>query len=280
MLYFDQVDNKRFGTVRQQFWALCHFPFHLSLVLLMEGTSRFITWRNAIEVVNTVVAKCAQIYASSTDTRVLARRFDDYSSSLLTNVTADPVKYNVTGYIQDLANSKNASSDAASLAVVELVGTLINATLKFFKIQATKKFVKGIKQKKIKDPFAELEGVIKVYDLVFVYFFVAAGLTLVMMAILIALAKKGKCAGDYAAIGLRLIIGIGLSAIALVKVNPTLQENFLYSPWMLPSVLIGLFVVVLLDGIFGWVLPAPKMVSRSSTHESQHGMVVPYPGHT
>lgn len=52
MLYFDQVDAKRFGTIRQQFWALAHFPFHTSLVLLLEGTSRFVTWRNATEMID------------------------------------------------------------------------------------------------------------------------------------------------------------------------------------------------------------------------------------
>lgn len=271
MLYFDQVDNKRCGTIRQQFWALAHFPFHISLVLLMEGTARFITWRNAIEVVDLLILRFDEIYSSSNDTSVLAADFSAFSKALLKTVEADAGKFNVTQYIYDLAAESEWDSDAAFAAVDGIFGTLINATFKFFKIQASKKdLAQTPKDSTVKlDPLTDLYNALKVYDLVFVYFFIAAGLTLVMMAVLIALAKKGKCAGDYAAILLRLVVGCGLAMISIVKVNTAAQQKFLYSAWMLPSVLLGLFVVVVLDGIFGWVLPAPRpVVSRTNSHEN------------
>lgn len=274
MLYFDQVDNKRFGTIRQQFWALAHFPFHISLVLLMEGTARFITWRNAIEVVDLLILRFEEIYSSSNDTLVLAEDFSAFSKDLLKTVEADVGKFNVTQYIYDLAAESEWDSEAAYVAVDGIFGTLINATFKFFKIQASKKDLsQKPKDSAVKpDPLTDLYNVLKVYDLVFVYFFIAAGLTLIMMAILIALAKKGKCAGDYAAILLRLVVGCALAMISIVKINTAAQQRFLYSPWMLPSVLLGLFVVVVLDGIFGWVLPAPRpVVTRMKSHESGQG---------
>ncbi len=271
MLYFDQVDNKRFGTIRQQFWALAHFPFHICLVLLMEGTARFITWRNALEVVDLIILHFDEIYSSSNDTAVLASEFSEFSKSLLKTVEADAVKYNVTQYIYDLRAELEWDTEAAYVAVDGIFGTLINATFKYFKIQASKKDESQTqKDPTIRpDPLRDLYNVLKVYDLVFVYFFVAAGLTLVMMAVLIALAKKGKCAGDYAAILLRLVVGGGLAMISIITVNTAAQQNYLYSAWMLPSVLLGLFVVVILDGIFGWVLPAPRpMVSRTNSYDS------------
>ena len=268
MLYFDQVDNKRFGTIRQQFWALAHFPFHISLVLLMEGTARFITWRNAIDQVDSVIFQFDEIWSSSNDTSVLAAKFSAFSKALLKIVEADAGKFNVTQYIYDLAAESEWDTEAAYAAVDGIFGTLINATFKYFKIQASQKDTQ--KYLSIKpDPFTDLYNVLKVYDLVFIYFFIAAGLTLVTMAVLIGLAKKGKCAGDYAAILLRLVVGCGLAMITIVKVNTAAQQNFLYSAWMLPSVLLGLFIVVVLDGIFGWVLPAPRpVVSRTNSHES------------
>lgn len=272
MLYFDQVDNKRFGTIRQQFWALAHFPFHISLVLLMEGTARFITWRNAIEVVDLIILNFYKICISSNDTSVLAANFSAFSKDLLKRVEAETGKFNVTKYIYHLEAEPNLDTEAAVEAVDSISWTLINATLKFFKIQASKKNLsKTQKDFSVKpdDPFTDLYNTLKVYDLVFVYFFVTAGLTLVMMAVLIALAKKGKCAGDYVAILLRLVAGCGLAMISIVKVNTAAQQNFLFSAWMLPSVLLGLFFVVVLDGIFGWVLPAPRpVVSRTNSHES------------
>lgn len=269
MLYFDQVDNKRFGTIRQQFWALAHFPFHISLVLLMEGTARFITWRNAIEVVDRLILRFDEIYSSSNDTLVLAADFSDFSKDLLKSVEADVSKFNVTQYINDLAAESKWDSDPAYVAVEGIFGTLINATFKYFKIQASKKDL-STKDSAVKpDPLTDLLNALKVYDLVFVYFFIAAGLTLILMAVLIALAKKGKCAGDYAAILLRLVVGCGLAMISIVKASTAAQQKFLYSAWMLPSVLLGLFVVLVLDGIFGWVLPAPRpVVPRTESHES------------
>lgn len=270
ILYFDQVDHKRFGTIRQQFWALCHFPFHISLVLLMEGTSRFVTWRNALEVVETITAEYGIIYAKFNTTADIGNAFDTYSKKLLSSVKADLTVYNVTSFISDIKKEKDPQSEKVLSAVTGLLGTLINATFKFFKIQASKKTAKT-DEKKVKDPIAELDKVVKVFDLVFIYFFVAAGVTLILMAVLIALAKKGKCAGDYAAIILRLVVGVALTMITVVKANPNLQDQFLFSAWILPSVLLGLLIVVVLDGIFGWILPAPKKLWRSKGHTSHHG---------
>lgn len=270
MLYFDQVDHKRFGTIRQQFWALCHFPFHISLVLLMEGTSRFVTWRNALHVVNTITAEYEMIYTNFTTTNDIANAFNAYSTKLLKSVNADLTVYNVTSFITDLKKEKDPQSDKALSAVIGLLGTLVNATFKFFKIQTSKTAAKT-DDKKVKDPVAELDKVVKVFDLVFVYFFVAAGLTLIIMAVLIALAKKGKCAGDYAAIILRLLVGVALAMITVVKANPNLQDQFLFSAWILPTVVAGLFLVVLLDGILGWLLPAPKKLWRGNSNITHHG---------
>lgn len=49
MLYFDRLEEDHFGTIRQQLWAFIHFPLHIALVLVLEGVSQFIIWREAIE---------------------------------------------------------------------------------------------------------------------------------------------------------------------------------------------------------------------------------------
>lgn len=236
----------------------------------MEGTSRFVTWRNALSIVGTITAQYDIIYAKFNTTADIGNAFDAYSAKLLKSVNADLTVYNVTSYITAIKQEKDRSSTNTLNAVLGLLGTLVNATFKFFKIQTSKNTAKPA-DKKIKDPVAELGKVVKVYDLVFVYFFIAAGLTLIIMAVLIALAKKGKCAGDYAAIILRLLVGVALTMITVVKANPNLQDQFLFSAWILPSVLIGLFLVVVLDGIFGWLLPAPKKLWRPNSHITHHG---------
>jgi hypothetical protein len=51
MLYFDWMSRTRFGSFRDGLWAFIHFPFYLSLVLLMGGAAQFILWRKVVEVV-------------------------------------------------------------------------------------------------------------------------------------------------------------------------------------------------------------------------------------
>ena len=44
MLYFDQIEHDRFGTIGQQIWTLLHFPLHVAMLLTVEGNTKLITW--------------------------------------------------------------------------------------------------------------------------------------------------------------------------------------------------------------------------------------------
>ena len=82
-----------------------------------------------------------------------------------------------------------------------------------------------------------------VYDretVVYVYFFIAAGTTLLMLALLMFLGKREKVRGDYISVTVRILIGLGISFLALMALpanNFTTDiGNFIFSPWMLPTV--------------------------------------------
>ncbi|KAL8776054.1 MAG: hypothetical protein Q9213_008399 [Squamulea squamosa] len=273
MLYFDSRTPHPPSPTKHHFWALAHFPFHTALVLLMEGTSRFITWRNAMEIVDYLYTGYDSIWESTNSTSKLADAFYNVSSNLLKDVEADPVKYNVTGFLDTLRNSGDASSDVAVDAAYQILITLVNATLKYFKIQAAQKTTKAPIVGQAKDPYKDLSNALSVYDLVFLYFFIAAGLTLILMAVLMVLNKKGRWVkGDVIGVAVRVTVGAGLALVALVKTDMTSEEQFLYSPWMLPTVMLGLGLVVLVDGVSGWVLPAEK--SMDGRHEEHHETAV------
>ncbi|KAL9594218.1 MAG: hypothetical protein Q9219_007151 [cf. Caloplaca sp. 3 TL-2023] len=253
-------------------WALVHFPFHTALVLLMEGTSRLITWRNALEIVDHILRQYSAIWNEhSTSTIDLSHQFGNFSAELLKSVDANPTKYNVTGYLKDLRYAGDPNGDEAVTAAFGIVLVLVNATLKFFKIEAAQApdasssvpssfpasaSTPGSGEP---DPYSDLGAALNVYDLVFVYFFVAAGLTLVLMAVLMALnhkrGKKRYCKGDWVTMGFRGLIGTGLALVAVVKTNYSAEEKFLYSPWMVPTVMLAIGLVVLADGVAGWVFP-------------------------
>lgn len=44
VLYFDQIEHDRFGTIRQQIWAVLHFPLHVAILLTVEGSTTLILW--------------------------------------------------------------------------------------------------------------------------------------------------------------------------------------------------------------------------------------------
>jgi hypothetical protein len=47
--YFEQIEHVRFGTIRQQIWAMLYYPLHVAIVLTVEGSTHFITWWVAVE---------------------------------------------------------------------------------------------------------------------------------------------------------------------------------------------------------------------------------------
>lgn len=277
MLYFDQVDTRRFGTIRQQFWALAHFPFHVALVLFLEGTSRFVTWRNAIESVVLFIHDVDVDLQSSNTTVQAAQNLQSRMNVLVhrdpdlaTLILAESAKSNINSSFNALAASVDVDSEQALKAIGDIVGMLLRSIVQFFNLKAPKKDT-PITFTGPTDPFSYVNSVFHVYDLVFVYFFVAAGCTLLMMSVLIALAKKNKCLGDYVVITLRAVVGIGLASIVALKGHSPSMERFIMSPWILPTVMLALGLVVLLDGVFGYLLPAAPIPTSSSSSTSESG---------
>ena len=93
-------------------------------------------------------------------------------------------------------------------------------------------------------PDEKLYEVFSTYDLVYEYFFLAAGLTLVMLAVLLWLGKKEKTIGEYSSIALRCIVGLGLCLLVLMEtsVDPVVDNNyyiFQESVWVLPTVMLS-----------------------------------------
>ena len=52
MVYFDNIRHQYLPALRQQLWAFMHFPFHLALVLFMEGATQFVVWWKVLEIEN------------------------------------------------------------------------------------------------------------------------------------------------------------------------------------------------------------------------------------
>lgn len=52
MSYFDRLHEEHFGSIKQQLWSFLHFPLHTVLVLVLQGVSILIIWRQAVEAID------------------------------------------------------------------------------------------------------------------------------------------------------------------------------------------------------------------------------------
>jgi hypothetical protein len=55
-----------FGRVRKLIWTFLHFPFHMALVLVMEGTNQFVVWRHVIEIVKNIYVTFTKLPPNAT----------------------------------------------------------------------------------------------------------------------------------------------------------------------------------------------------------------------
>ncbi|KAF2710728.1 hypothetical protein K504DRAFT_376108, partial [Pleomassaria siparia CBS 279.74] len=49
MSYFDRLHEEHFGSIKQQIWSILHFPLHIMLVLVLQGISILVIYRQAVE---------------------------------------------------------------------------------------------------------------------------------------------------------------------------------------------------------------------------------------
>ncbi|KAI4193378.1 MAG: hypothetical protein LQ350_008348 [Teloschistes chrysophthalmus] len=211
-------------------------PIKVHIIALGVGTSRLITWRNAVEIIASLIAHYNDIYNApfpnnQSSTAAIASELSTYSKEVLKMVEANPVKYNVTGALRDLSYAGDPGGEVAMEKAMSVLVILVNATLKFFKIQPAASLSSsstsspatdgstgpdGVGGGGGVDPYTDLGNALVVYDLVFVYFFAAAGCTLCLLAALFVLQKRahrhgrkqdkrmGKLArGDYLTVVIR-----------------------------------------------------------------------------
>jgi len=104
---------------------------------------------------------------------------------------------------------------------------------------------------------AGMDEVFNLFQTVFIYFFVGAGLVLVCLASIFMLGKKNKTRIEYISAGVRLFVGTGLAFLATMIIpwnNENASQtsidafaNYFTSPWMVPTVVLAYALVVALD---------------------------------
>jgi hypothetical protein len=121
---------ENFGTIRQQIWAFLHFPFHMALVLLMEGTNQFVIYGHITQIINLLFSGLDSLSDNASE----ADLFNTLETIANITFTTFPPLTNETGIqnalaqnLQLLAPGTNATETQAESAANEILTTLITA---------------------------------------------------------------------------------------------------------------------------------------------------------
>ncbi|KAI9054768.1 hypothetical protein LZ554_001917 [Drepanopeziza brunnea f. sp. 'monogermtubi'] len=242
MIYFDWINRNHFGSFREGLWALLHFPFHLALVLLLEGAAQFIVWRKVVEVIrsiNELFLEVQESFKGNTST--------EYAELLskTTNVVFDKFQPVFTRTLMESNKAITAIGSSAFNSpqqrqeVTTLFAVIQDSIFDNFDIEPPE--VKNTDP----DPNTEWAKNADAFKLIFVYFFAASGITLILMNLLNLLSRTKPTRFDYVRIALTFVIGAALVSITGF-VNTEEGFRFAQSAFILPTVGLAFVLVMAL----------------------------------
>jgi hypothetical protein len=244
VLYFDQIESDRFGTIRVQIWTLLHFPLHVAILLTEEGSAKFILWWTLIE--NYPDSSELQEYFNLTLSGVNGTTILESSSE-----TSTLLGHAVSPRYSSLATLGNAPIIAEicdpNLTCKQIVAEILGLLDKIWKgvpkeaVAASGTISAPLIVHAPIDPL-QLPEFITLFDTVFYFFFVAAGCVLIALGVLYWCGKKHKTWGEMASIVTRIAAGISLGLVALIHTNTVAFKNYIISPWLIPTVVLTFFV--------------------------------------
>lgn len=264
MFYFDYTPRGvHYGTIRQQFWAVLHFPFHLAIVLSVEGLRQLTTWWSFYQAQESIVSR---ILAPLSDINVEADpyaawlKFVDeiqgFLEFLYDDGTAKDVIKNWDELLSEMNQLRKLDTADGSIdeygtpAFINFNQILFDLTSGFgewYGIKVPKKSEKPTvaelvaENKLIEDNNPEVT-IMKVYDLVYTYYFCALAVVFFMYGVFGLFVRRKKDGWDYFSVVWRFAIGLTFIGMERIKSNASLYEPFMSSFWPIPSVAIILFI--------------------------------------
>jgi low temperature requirement protein LtrA len=255
MLYFDRMQEEHFGSIKQQAWSFAHFPLHTVLVLVLQGISLLIVWNQAVIGLNGLIddfnAAAMVDYENGT---VMA---DAYWEVAWVNVFADVPKSVDASMAQDKAFNalyeavdaydywlQDPTNETALQIGVTASNDLFTACTQtlFDSLSVTlpKKKKDDSETEKSIDIETQMAEYVGIFQLVFMYVFIAGGLSLIITAFLgyLSLPASEKKLSQYIRLGITFVVGIGLCLVSTLKYNVDYKLNYLQSPWMIPTICI------------------------------------------
>ncbi|KAJ9635620.1 hypothetical protein H2204_005794 [Knufia peltigerae] len=248
ILYFDQIDHDRFGTIRQQVWAILHFPLHTALILVSEGSATLILWKAIIRYL--VEALAIQVQAtdmvSSTNAEVagyiekqLKTFVHHFKNETLFRLDVESfINSSLTDIRQLPANDSSGRNDT----IVGIRDDMFNLVFGAFGIEVNQEDTTWDPQ-------------LSIFDTVIFYYYLAAGVFVILLAVLYSFGKTNKSRGEWFSAVLRLVVGIGLCTTTpalVLRSDKSSTRGFVFSAWTVTVVMLVYFVLIILDNLLDW----------------------------
>ncbi|KAH7392951.1 hypothetical protein BKA66DRAFT_411624 [Pyrenochaeta sp. MPI-SDFR-AT-0127] len=294
MLYFDRIQEEHFGSIKQQIWSFLHFPLHTVLVLVLQGVSLLIIWRQAVESLTALEAdwmpaltwvEGAELANGSYFATYMNAIPDTYATEgeAFASFLNDTCWNQVYDYIPKGVDASKEikivldswytmqegldnyladnTNETAWIQFDDGLNAVTSATFKTlfdtFSVTAPKRKSKST-GKEVANWLETIYQYYNIFDLVMTYTFVAGGLALILTTTLgfISLPKQERRVPAYARFAINAAAGLGLCLISTIRFNDASMYNFLGSAWMIPTICIVLFLCVVLTHV---TLPKRKV---------------------
>ncbi|KAM0425642.1 hypothetical protein ACHAPT_009174 [Fusarium lateritium] len=296
-LYFDWMDHhSHMSPLRQALWTILHLPFHIALVLTVEGSGQWITTRRAFEANDEALGSFNAALEKALNSGLgaqgvfdgleagLEKPYKMYTFSVKTVVTMGeqaekvlkiPDSYWKSINFNQLLN--NANPTANDTAALDIFGTmqrsLVNAIFNTYGLTTSSKAKAQAQAPADGDTVAfnaedtAYQAVFKRLNMIFIYAFVAAGSTLLLLSAMHLLQKpKGWSVIHLIRLGFLTVAGVALCLVALVATNDKMADDMIMKPWQLP-----IMAAVYLVALLGSHLPNPRGLKASHSSQVEMG---------
>lgn len=258
VLYFDNIDHHRFGTIQQQIWTLLHYPLHVAILLTVEGSTALILWNSC----QTAVGWVKDSLPPLKDPK---GKFNDAAAWIanIENVRKDiQIRYHYkevsdyyTNYDSDLAKLQKPKNAWGTAPWADEVAPILKKMYGYYEYFIYQNFgAEGPTYKLKKEP--DYNKKVQLYEdgfkFVYIYFYVSAGALLFVLAFLYWFGRTRKTRTEWSSIGIRILGGICLPLAIISPLTEGPDDNsfrFTFSYLLIPIVAIGFLLVIVVDEI-------------------------------
>ncbi|KAF2756861.1 hypothetical protein EJ05DRAFT_440491 [Pseudovirgaria hyperparasitica] len=255
-LYYDNLPRYRFGTIKQQLWAALHFPMHLAILGVAEGTRQIILAYFAVEhedlVLGDVTNACNTEHLDGT---ALSERLSKTIKSLKLDSSCPgreslPFIYDQIALLGNSTGVCSAANITNPDNVAPGLGGVPRAFVDYIS-RATGGVVQSLNIEYI--PEAEASGLaqsMSARKVVYNYYWGAILLLLACLTASALLAKEGHRLARMRTVSVVVRSGVVMTVAMLLMLGNLWKEflrQFNGSPWVLPTVVFMFWVVALGD---------------------------------